>query len=1643
MQEQSTLNTVRFHGVLAKELDEEMQVSVSTPYQVLELMEANRPGLTARWLQQGLFVIYLNGVRVDNKTMYAPLGPDDELDFTPVVVGAGFIGIIAGIIAIVQAVFSLIRAFTKPPEADPTDEAARFQNPGNVGTEGALTPIVYGKTRYKPIRVSQNMFLGASSELKDTSPEVPYFNSTTTFWGAEVEFADELGGNPSLLSSETQTTQEVYILGEGEFDSLSTDDIYLNGTSLTTAGVYNFDHIIAEVRLGQDPQTMPAWIDTSAASLSPSVDTQLSDSRIVRTLNSNLDAARLLFQTLAFYEKDDKDQVATRVQLVVEKRVTGTTDWEVVDRPVISQKSFGEKRFEYTVTLDNSSQYDIAVSRTNEESSSEEKQDGVKYVNATEIQRDRVTYDRTAVLLLQYTNESFENEPVVEVVPKGKKVRVPSNYDPATRTYTGLWDGTYKSTKAWTDNPAWCIQDAMEDEVYGFGEKLTDKYNRFSLYSLAQFADVSVSDGDGGTEPRYSLNTAIQERKKAFATLRDLSSVFRGQPVWDGSEVVFFTEQETTASRMVNESRVVDGDFTYIGPSGQAKVNSITVSFQDKNNAYETTYINHKDHEDILANGLNEEAFEGVGCTSPGQALRLAKYGLSTEGMAVRFRAVEDWATVLPGTVFSLFDGIFMGKEDRQGLLSSTATHTTSQVVLDREFEAETGKTYKIWVTMPDLTTEIRDITNSSGTTSSTITVSSPFTILPVGEAAWGIEASDLGPQYYVAQSRKHLDDGIYEIDAIEFNSSKFAAIEQDVILPDDIPTTVPVVNSVPKPVNVDANVVQYHLANGARTDLFIHWERPSGDNGILGYDVYIAYNGGQRKTVQILTTETSATVESVKPGVYTVFVRSVTASARSSFETFGIEVSDGTEFIVGTVSGLQLFNQRNDTEFVNKDAKFTWVYNSPIVTSDFGSEKYGASSAYYDDFFKEFIIRVYDTTTGSIVRTEAGITESNYTYSLEKNVEDGGPRRTFRFTAAVRNKFNNESAEVPLVVSNPSPSLPNGVVVDGTIGGFVISYSPIDNLLDYSETLVWVSETSGFDPAALDPTIATNSNTIYSDIPSSQNGATRYVRFAIADTFGRTGLNYSSEFEVNATPVGIIDEEITFVGFTFSVTDASANEIAWTSGTAKKRDSGTVTDTTVSSGSYTLSGGSVAYIYWEDGDTSLSVTNDIQVVFEQRDRRTVAIYRGGSNFQQVDDGGGVLVSGDQLLAGTVGASQLIATTAVITGSIQIADGIVTNLKIGNIIQSNNWNSSTKTGWQIDKEGVIRGNSIEIYDGSGNLVFGSGTTINVNADGTISGFPSTGQVTLGGLNAGDFAFIDQITAANISTYMGSAAISRAYIQDGEIVNAKIGDTIQSSNWNSGSGTGWQINKNGEIKGRDIQILDNSGNILFGSGTSLTVNANGTITGFGASGQVTLAGLDAGDFAFLDQLTSGNITTYIASAAIPRALIGSAAIGSAEIDTLSVNTIHVANRAITSTTLKSKSATQTLSLNQDWQDVTSLVHTENFDSTSQIIFHVTVQFYCRVFDESKFSVDLRFVRGSTQLGPTLSRIGGKGDMDINAAPEDWYFSAAGSWDDDGTGSNSTYQVQARIQDPTEGSVNFQYPQSIRIPSGSMVILENFK
>jgi hypothetical protein len=226
---------------------------------------------------------------------------------------------------------------------------------------------------------------------------------------------------------------------------------------------------------------------------------------------------------------------------------------------------------------------------------------------------------------------------------------------------------------------------------------------------------------------------------------------------------------------------------------------------------------------------------------------------------------------------------------------------------------------------------------------------------------------------------------------------------------------------------------------------------------------------------------------------------------------------------------------------------------------------------------------------------------------------------------------------------------------------------------------------------------------------------------------------------------------------------------------------------------------------------------------------------------------------------------------------------------------------------------------------------------------TLPFIVNTSPQTINGVNVPAGVYMDAAFIKNGT--ITTAKIGNAQIDDAKIVSltaAKItageisvGNYIQSSGFISGS-QGWRIHGNGvaefaaaairgqltaaQIDSRGLSIKDLSGNIILAAGTPLSTS---NISGLGtlatqnsvSTGQVTGLGSLAvqnavdwntqlvnipgfGNFAYLNTITSANISTYIAGAAIGTAYISNAAITNALIANGAISNAKIGDAEIT-------------------------------------------------------------------------------------------------------------------------------------------------
>lgn len=447
---------------------------------------------------------------------------------------------------------------------------------------------------------------------------------------------------------------------------------------------------------------------------------------------------------------------------------------------VISGKSTSKYQRSYRIPLEGSAPWDIRITRLTADSASSNLRNETWWDSYTEIVEAKLSYPNSALFAISVDAEQFRSIPVRGYEIRGLKVRVPSNYDPILRTYSGTWDGTF--TVAWTDNPAWCFYDMLTADRYGLGNYIdASQVDKWTLYAIAQYCDETVDNGLGGSEPRFTCNLYLQQQDEAFNVLVAMASIFRAMVYWADGSITASQDAPSSPVALFSPANVVDGAFNYSGSSIKQRHTVALVSWNDPDDRYRQKIEYVEDREGIALYGVQQTQIVAFGCSSRGQAHRLGRWMLYSERLeteTVSFRCGMDAINVAPGEIIQTTDPVRAGVRLGGRILSATA----SSVTLDASVTLSGGSTYTLWAALPDDSIESRAVTTGAGS-ASVLSVSPPFSAAPQEMAMWVLASNTVEPETWRVISISEADATTAEVTALAYDARKYAAVESDLNL--------------------------------------------------------------------------------------------------------------------------------------------------------------------------------------------------------------------------------------------------------------------------------------------------------------------------------------------------------------------------------------------------------------------------------------------------------------------------------------------------------------------------------------------------------------------------------------------------------------------------------------------------------------------------------------------------------------------------------------------------------------------------------------------------------------------------------------------------------------------------------------------
>lgn len=673
------------------------------------------------------------------------------------------------------------------------------------------------------------------------------------------------------------------LLSEGEVAGLvnGLQSIYLDGTPLANAdGSLNFQNVAVDYRSGtQDQDHIPGF---------PSVDNETTvgvelTSAVPWTraiANTQLSAVRVQLSVLALSKADTSngDINGYRVEYAIDLSTDGGGFQRVMSSAFdgkTTNKYVRTHRIELPPAVNG---WTVRVSRLTPNANSGTVADTTRVESFSEVIDAKLRYPNSALVGIRVDARQFNNIPTRAFHMRGRVIRVPSNYDPTTRTYAGLWDGTFKV--AYSNNPAWIFYDMVLHSRYGLGDRVNaGMVDKWSLYQIGQYCDEFVPDGKGGQEPRFTCNCYLQQRNDAYPVLQDLASVFRGMAVWAAANVVAAADMPTTASYLFHAGNVVDGRFTYAGSSRRARKTVALVSWNDPADRYVAKVEPVEDPDGIARYGVQQTEVTAFGCTSQAQAQRVGQWLLLTsrlETETISFKVGLDAAVVMPGSIIEVADPARAGRSNG-GRVHAAAGRA---VTLDRPPEVAVGDT--LVVNMIDGVTQRRTIDQVDG---NTVTVSADWSHEVQAEAVWSIESADLKTQLFRVVSVTEEEGITFEITALQHNASKFSAIDHGTRI-DARPISVIPPSVQPPPADVTLTTYSTIDQGIAVTTMVIAWQPSS---NAVAYTVDWRRDNGEWVSAG-RTGSQSIEVRNIYAGTYIARVRAINAVDVASAPAYSAE---------------------------------------------------------------------------------------------------------------------------------------------------------------------------------------------------------------------------------------------------------------------------------------------------------------------------------------------------------------------------------------------------------------------------------------------------------------------------------------------------------------------------------------------------------------------------------------------------------------------------------------------------------------------------------------------------------------------------------------------------------------------------------
>ena len=1076
-------------------------------------------------------------------------------------------------------------------------------------------------------------------------------------------------------------------LGEGEFaGGLDGKNIFLGDSSSYTPlqnadGSYNFNNVKYEFRSGTQDQDYIQGFPGIENELQVSYELKQAVPYVRAVSNTQLSALRIrLGWPTLLLQKNNGDKVGTRVEYAIDLSVDGGP-YETVVNGAVDDKTTSLYERSHRVNLPKSSTgWQLRVRRITPDSTSVNIVDTMRVVAVTEIIDAKLRYVNTALLYVEFDAKQFPNGiPQVVCNPKGRIIRVPDTYDPETRTYSGTWEGVFKW--AWTDNPAWIYYDIILNERFGLGQRIdATQIDKWELYRIAQYCDQLVPDGKGGsgTEPRFRCNVYIQDRNDAWTVLRDLAGIFRGMTYWGDNKMYVLADMPRDVWHIYNHASVVEGKFTFADPSETTRNTAALVNWSDPANHYKDTPEPVYDSDLAMRFDYRQLEMTAIGCTRQSEANRRGRWALLTNGIGevVTFSTGMDVPPV--GEVIGVAANELAGRT----IGGRVSAVNGRNITLDRAADVKAGN--RLFLNLPSGTAQARTVQAVNG---NTVTVTTPYSETPEAECNWGVDSDDLFIALFRVTGTRDNNDGTFEVTGTTYNPDIYSAVDTGARL-DERPVSVipPGVQAPPGNIVVDSySTVNQNIAI---TTMRVAWDAVQ---GAVAYEAEWRRDSGNWISVP-RTSSLGFEVQGIYSGRYLVRVRAVNASDVSSVWATSPEVN-----LTGKVG-----NPPKPVGFIASE------------NVDFGIELNWGFPANTDDTLKtEIQYSLTGTEDDAMLLADVPYPQRKY---QQMGLKAG---QIFWYRAQLVDRSGNESGYTEWVRGQASIDVSDitDVILEDMKGSDTFK-DMIENAVDSNEKIAGMADeiknhADELEQQAKD--IQENADGLaqaavkIDEISVSMDGMTGGVKnsaIAIIQNGLAQVVSRRSQTATNAGNSASIDRVDTTIADT---SQAVARALVTLDAEAGGNISNS-TDLTETLADFTqASATKINTLTVKSGENSAAINVNAQAIADVNGNLS-AMYNikvgVSSNGQYYAAGMGIGVqntpSGMQsqvifladrfavttMVGGTVTLPFVIQNGQAIIRDTVIGDGTISNAKIGNYIQSNNYVAGS-VGWKLDKSGTF------------------------------------------------------------------------------------------------------------------------------------------------------------------------------------------------------------------------------------------------------------------------------------------------------------------------------------------------------------------